>query len=159
MRYLRYQGASPNARGRHPGIFALANGLAHAGTLSAGEHAWWAAANAWYDAAYPDPGLSDPTLFDRCIHPAVSCWFKASATDLLAQVPGYLALLERYGVAWQRVDSEDPGRVLYDDAHQVVVAPHASLRPPPEQGRAGAMDDQDATRSVHLGWARDSEGS
>ena len=125
VRYLRYQAATPNTRGVHVGIFGLANGLARDGLLNATDHAWWVASNAWYDTAYPDPGASDASLFDRSRHPVVLCWFKASATDLLEKVPGYLALLERYGVAWQRVDSDDPGRVLHEDAHQVVIAPHS----------------------------------
>jgi len=39
-------------------------------------------------------------------------------------VPGYLALLERYGIAWRERRSADPGLVRYADADQVVVTPY-----------------------------------
>lgn len=42
---------------------------------------------------------------------------------LLGRVPGYLALLDRYGVAWAERRSNKPGHVLYEEAVQVVVAP------------------------------------
>ncbi|CAN5396419.1 hypothetical protein BH09ACT4_BH09ACT4_18230 [soil metagenome] len=52
----------------------------------------------------------------------VECWFKTSATRLVERVDGYLALLERYGVAWERVESDRLESVLYEDAVQLVVA-------------------------------------
>jgi hypothetical protein len=30
---------------------------------------------------------------------------------------------DAYDVAWERVESDDPGRVVYEDPHQVVVVP------------------------------------
>jgi hypothetical protein len=126
--YIRYESVVPTARGTHPGIFALANGLARDGRLSPADRAWWRAANDWYEAAYTDPGTVDPTLFDRSVHPVVTCWFKDTAGHLLARVPGYLALLDRYGVAWRERRSDRPGRVLYEDDVQVLVAPdHGSV--------------------------------
>lgn len=120
--FVRVESAVPNARGAYPGLFALVNGLARSGALSPAEHAWWRSANAWYDAAYPDPALVDPSLFDRSLHPLTSCWFRADAVHLLARVPGYTGLLDRHGVAWAERRSADPGPVLYADAVQVVVA-------------------------------------
>jgi hypothetical protein len=35
MRFIRYQAAAPNRHGRYPGVFALVNGLAWAGCLTA----------------------------------------------------------------------------------------------------------------------------
>ncbi len=126
MTYLRYEAdrASP---GKSPtGIFGLANGLARSGRLTPADRTWWRAANDWYDAAYPDPGTVDPTLFDKTVNPVVSCWFRESATHLLAKVPGYLALLDRYGVRWVERRSQDPGVILYADDVQIVVRPHES---------------------------------
>ncbi|MCP3804834.1 hypothetical protein NLX83_36765 [Allokutzneria sp. A3M-2-11 16] len=122
MIYLRYESPSPNARGAHTGVFGLANGLARAGTLSPDDWAWWRANNDWFDEAYPDPGKADPTLFDKSVHPVTACWFKPTATHLLERVPGYLALLDRYGVACVERTSTAPGRVLYEDDVQIVVA-------------------------------------
>jgi hypothetical protein len=119
--YVRFEAAEPNARGAHIGIFGLANGLARDGHLTPDEWAWWRAGNDWFEAAYTDPATVDPTLFDRSVHPHVTCWFKDTAGHLLARVPGYLDLLDRHGVAWRERRSPDPGPVLYEDDVQVLV--------------------------------------
>jgi hypothetical protein len=126
MLYIRYESASPNERGRHVGIFGLANGLARSGELSPADWAWWRESNDWLTAAYIDPGTVDPTIFDKRVHPHISCWFNESATHLLDRVPGYLAILDRHGVAWAERRSLDPGVVIYEDADQVVVVPRAA---------------------------------
>jgi hypothetical protein len=78
------------------------------------------------DAAYPDPGTVDPSLWDRTKHSHTSCWFKESATHLLSRVCGYLHILSTHRVEWVEVRSTDPGRVLYEDDVQIVVAPYAA---------------------------------
>jgi hypothetical protein len=125
--HVRYESLTPNASGRHPGIFALANGLARAGRLSAADWAWWRANNDWFDAAYPDPATVDPSLFDGSVQ--VSCWFKSSASHLLDRVPGYLDLLDRYQVGWVVLRSTAPGQIRYEDDVQVVVTPAGLRRP------------------------------
>ena len=123
MIYVRYEAARPNHRGHHPGVFALANGLARSGSLTPADWTWWRTSNDWFNAAYPDPGTVNPALFDRSRHRVVACWFKASAQNLLSRVSGCLDLLDRYGVAWAERRCVDPGRVLYEDSVQVVVIP------------------------------------
>lgn len=125
--YVRFESATPNARGAYPGIFALANGLAQTGRLSPSDWAWWRVNNDWFDRAYPNPGAEHPELFDRTRYPVVACWFKNSAHHLLARVPGYLDLLDRYGVAWTERRTTTPGTILYEDTVQVVVTPTVSL--------------------------------
>lgn len=125
MRYVRFEAAVPNSRGTYPGVFGLANGLARSGRLSADDWAWWRAANDWYDAAYPDPATVDPTLFDKGRHPGLTCWFCDSAEHLLRRLPGYLALLDRYGIAWRERRSADPGVIRYRDDVQVAVTPYS----------------------------------
>jgi hypothetical protein len=78
---------------------------------------------AWFEAAYTDPSTVDPTIFDKSVHPHASCWFKESAEHLLDRVPGYLALLDRYGISWVERRSRNPGTIIYEDADQVVVTP------------------------------------
>jgi hypothetical protein len=124
MLYLRWESPVADALGRRVGIFGLANVLARTGALSPRDWALWRAGNDWYDAAYLDPGTVDPAIFDREIYPRTSCWFKESATHLLERVPETLALLDRYGVAWVRRESLDPGIVIYEDPDQIVVVPH-----------------------------------
>jgi len=122
VEYVRFESMAPNARGVHPGVFALANGLAQSGRLSSDEFGWWRASNDWFNVAYPDPATTDPSVFDKSAHPFATCWFKSTAGHLLARVPDYLDLLDRHGIAWrERREPTLPGRVLYEDDVQVVV--------------------------------------
>ncbi|HEX8093023.1 hypothetical protein [Jatrophihabitans sp.] len=129
MRYVRYESAVPNSRGTHPGVFGLANGLARSGRLSAADWAWWRAGNDWFTSAYRDPATVDPALFDKARHPGATCWFLDSAEHLLCRVPGYLALLDRYGMAWRERRSADPGVIRYADADQIVATPYQLSHP------------------------------
>ena len=135
MEYVRYESDVPNRRGVHVGIFALANDLARCGRLTPAEWRWWRTNNDWFEAAYTDPATVDPTLFDRTVNPVVTCWFKDTAGHLLVRVPGYLDLLDRHGVAWRRSRSADPGTVLYEDPHQILVAPPTALDRPTLHGQ------------------------
>lgn len=122
--YIRYQSPQPNSRGAFAGIFGLANDLARRGLLTEAEYADWRAGNDWYNTAYPDPSTIDPTVYDRAINPLAAAWFKASATDLIARIPRYLEILDAHDVACVRVESCNPGRIIYDDPVQIIVVPH-----------------------------------
>ena len=113
--FVRFRSTELNARGVQVGIFALANGLAHDGRLDDAQRRWWRAANDWYDAAYVEPSAVDPTVYDRTANPGAVAWFKADASHLLERVDGYLALLDAHGVPWERADSDDRGRIVYED--------------------------------------------
>lgn len=122
--YIRFQSPHPGKRGVHTGVFGLANGLGRSGALNAEEHATWRAGNDWYDAAYPDPTTSDPSVYDQSINPQATAWFKNTATHLLERIPEYLELLQAHGVECERVDSDAPGRIIYEDEVQIVVVAH-----------------------------------
>lgn len=123
-KFVRYEASMPNGRGLHPGIFALANGLAKDGRLSAEDWASWRSANDHYDAAYADPSTVDRSVYDHAINPSAQSWFKRTAVHLVTGVKFYTDLLHRYDVNWRVRYSNDPGRVLYEDDDQIVVAPH-----------------------------------
>lgn len=97
-KYVRYQAGIPSSRGRHPGIFNLANGLARDGRLNSQDWASWRRSNDHYDSAYLNPSTVDKSIYDHAIN--------------------------RYGVEWQVLHSNDPGRLLYEDDVQIIVAPH-----------------------------------
>ncbi|BCW66534.1 hypothetical protein NicSoilB4_12970 [Arthrobacter sp. NicSoilB4] len=122
-KYIRYQATHPNGRGTYPGIFALANGLASSGRLSAEDWADWRRANDRADAAYRDPATVDPFVYDRRINPRAQSWFKSTAKHLLEDLDFYTDLLRRHHVEFQKLYSADPGTVLYEDDVQIVVAP------------------------------------
>lgn len=127
--YIRFQSPYPGKRGVHTGVFGLTNLLGRDGRLTAEEHADWRAGNDWYNAAYPDPMDSDVTVYDESINPQATAWFKSSAEHLLARVPRYLEILKAHGVECNRVEVDDPGRIIYEDDVQIVVVPHGSAAP------------------------------
>ncbi|MEV8416237.1 hypothetical protein AB0P45_21895 [Streptomyces niveus] len=124
LHYVRFQSPVRSPRGHFPGVFALANGLARDGRLTPEQWRFWRTNNDWYDAAYPDPTKVDPSVYDHSVNPGAVAWFKSTADELLARVPGYLDLLAAHDVACVRLRSAVvPGRVVYEDSTQVVVVP------------------------------------
>ncbi|SDK70187.1 hypothetical protein [Nonomuraea jiangxiensis] len=122
--YVRFQSPKPNGRGTYPGVFGLVNGLAAQGRLSNAEERFRRENNAWYEANFTNPATVDPTVYDRSINPGAAAWFKLSAGHLMQRVPGYLAILAAHDVECVRLESVDPGRIIYEDDGQVVVVPH-----------------------------------
>jgi hypothetical protein len=57
------------------------------------------------------------------LNPGATAWFKSTAGEVLDRVAGYLDLLSVHGVACERIESPNPGKVVYEDEHQVVVVP------------------------------------
>ncbi|MEU4763965.1 hypothetical protein AB0H12_11960 [Actinosynnema sp. NPDC023794] len=121
--YVRFQGTVRHERGFFPGVFWLVNRLAREGVLTAEQERFRRENNDWFDAAYVTPSDVDPTVYDREVNPAAVAWFKASAHHLIERVDGYLEILAAHGVVCERVESGDPGRIVYEDEHQVVVVP------------------------------------
>jgi len=124
--YVRFQSPTPNARGVRPGIFALVNGLAADGLLTADEERLRLEGNAWFHANFTDPTTVDSTIYDRTLHPGAVAWFKDSATHLIDRASEYLAVLDRHGIPYEKAVTDDPGLVIYEDADQVVVVPVAA---------------------------------
>ncbi|MFD3331273.1 hypothetical protein ACFWV1_01230 [Streptomyces sp. NPDC058700] len=133
LRHIRFQSPTRSPRGHRPGVFGLANPLAREGRLSPAEYAIWRASNDWYDAHFPNPSTVDPTVYDPLLNPGAAAWFRATATEALARVAPYLRILRDHGVPCVRLESARPGRIVYEDAYQVVaVGPPA---PAASQGR------------------------
>lgn len=55
--------------------------------------------NAWYDAAYPDPGAVAHGIYGQGANPQATAWFKSTATGLIARVAGYLDILNAHAIA------------------------------------------------------------
>jgi hypothetical protein len=119
--YVRYQSPLPDRRGRRIGIFGLVNMLGHRGHLSTAEEEFRRTTNAWYDAAYTNPSTLDPSVYEDNL--LAAAWFKPAAAYLLEPIDGYLKILAAHNVPCERFTSSAPGRVLYEDQHQVVVVP------------------------------------
>jgi hypothetical protein len=124
MAYLRFQSAEPDAEGRHPGFFGLINGLSKAGELTADQEEFRRSNHAWYEAHYTNPTSVDPAVYDHATNPGATAWFKDSAEALVARADGYLEILGAHGIRCVRLRSEEPpGRIIYEDADQIVVVP------------------------------------
>jgi hypothetical protein len=123
VEHVRYEATEANRRTRYPGVFALANGLAHSGRLTPEDWAWWRTHNDLMNDAYPNPTSVNPSVYDRDLHPDARAFFRADAHDLLDVTRGYLGLLDRYAVGWREIRTYDPGRILYSDDVQVVAEP------------------------------------
>lgn len=124
MAYVRFQSAEPNADGRHPGFFGLINGLSKAGRLTAAQEEFRRTNHAWYEAHYTNPATVDPAVYDHAVNPGATAWFKESAEALVGRAAGYLEILEAHGVRCAKLVSQQaPGRIIYEDADQIVVVP------------------------------------
>ncbi|MFH8717325.1 hypothetical protein [Streptomyces zaomyceticus] len=121
--YVRFQGTERHARGHYPGVFILANELAAQGRLTEEQYRFWRSNNDWYDTNYPNPSHVDARVYDPEVHPGAVAWFKSSAVELTSRVDGYLELLAAHGVECQRLETTNPGHVIYEDDYQVVVMP------------------------------------
>lgn len=124
--FVRYRSVEANTRGLKVGIFALTNGLLSDGVLTPAEVEWVRENNYWYENNYIDPAKVDQRVFDRLINPGTECWFKSDAHHLLIRIEGYLQLLDRHGIGWEKVESKKPGRIVYEDDVQIVVSVPAS---------------------------------
>lgn len=131
-RYVRFRSTTPNTRGVRVGVFALANGLARSGALTPEQYQQWRLTNDWFEAAYPDPSTIDPGVYDAALNPGAVSWFKHTATELIDRTTAHTRLLDAHGVPWERVESDDPGRIIFeDDVHVVVSArPRSAARSP-----------------------------
>lgn len=56
----------------------------------------------------------------RCRRKA-GAWFKSTALPTIDRVGGYLDILDTHGIAWERLDSDIPGIILYEDPQQIVA--------------------------------------
>jgi len=120
-RFIRFEGPHPADPGRKVGIFALANGLGASGSLAASDLTWWRAANDFGNAAYIDPETAVPGVYSS--NPTAKAWFKTSAAHLVSYSSSYLVLLKRYDIECGFRYTDEPGRIVYEDAVQVIAVP------------------------------------
>lgn len=125
--FVRFQSTVPNRHGHYPGVFALVNGLSWAGRLTVQQEEFRRHGNGWYHDNLTDPGQVDPAVFDRTRHPGAMSWFKSTATHLIDNVQGYLAILDAHQIGWVRLCSDDPGEIIYADPHQVIARPNTGI--------------------------------
>ncbi len=131
--YVRFQSPVPDRLGRFIGVFGLVNSLARQGRLTPEQERFRRENNDWYEANFTDPTDVDPTVYDQELNPGAAAWFKPSARPLIERVAGYLDILAAHGIDCEMIRSSDPGRVIYEDDHQVIAAPHSGFETPGEE--------------------------
>ena len=122
MVFVRYGCVEANSRGLKVGISALTNGLLSDGVLTPAEVERVRENNYWYENTYIDPAKVEPGVFDRLINPGTECWFQSDAHHLIIRIEGYLQFVDQHGVSWEKVESEKPSRIVYEDDVQIVVS-------------------------------------
>ena len=90
----------PNVRGLRPRVFAPANGLAAAGSLSAAVVDWWRDGNVRASQAYVDSTRVRSHCSDAVVNPGARSWLTESVVDLTELACAYLRLLDHNIVAW-----------------------------------------------------------
>lgn len=123
--YVRFQAAQPNRHGRFPGVFALVNGLSSEGRLTVEQERFRRSGNDWFTDHLVNPYEVDRRVYDRDRHPGAVAWFKSTALSMIDRVSGYLDILDSHGITWERLDSDTPGIILYEDPQQIVALPAA----------------------------------
>lgn len=117
------------AGGRAEGLFTAAYTLKDAGLLEPHEVAWFAEVVGWFERhlAVPkagalfrarSPGERDRTLF----------WFKSEAHEHVQRMQQVGVMLGHHGIPARMLRSARPGRIVYEDQHQVGAVPYRDTR-------------------------------
>ena len=104
------------------GVFATLYELTKRGELSPRELTRFGEAEAWLNE-----NLSPPSRLEHLIPPdgrdVAMRWLKGSAVEPLHRMRDLAQLLEDKGVDVVEFHTKRPGRVVYEDSHQVVAIP------------------------------------
>lgn len=105
------------------GIFTEANLLKEDGNLSPYEEEWLEEVFGWFNSHLPCP----PFAAGRFSRDAVA-WFKADSSEFIARMWDIVALIQNHDVPVRLLKSQNPGKIVYEDDHQIVVEEWRRLR-------------------------------
>lgn len=132
-RYFRIHTVDVGRLGVGVGVFVAVDHLRRAGRLSEAEEELYFDVDDWFREALPRP----PFYADGNTVGAVT-WFKPEGSAHFAsRLDALRGLLTAHGVAHRRSGSDDPGRIVYEDDHQVGAVPR--VRRPPTPLPAGTV--------------------
>ena len=98
------------------GLFLNLEWLQDDGDLSADEAARFDELCAWFKRHLRVPPFARATWPEDCV-----CWFKSSAQDVVARMWDLAAILADHDQPVRLLRAARPGRIVYEDEHQVVV--------------------------------------
>ena len=73
--------------------------------------------------AWFSENLEKPTSFGRDKLRLGICWFKTEATEHISRIWGMVRILERNGIYVEKIRTDKPGYVIYEDEWQLVAEP------------------------------------
>ena len=115
-KYMRIQGREDSYITKYPkGVFSLCWNLVRDNVLTEQEKAMFMAIDEWFKANLPEP--------EPCVnHEKVITFFKCDSTaEMAARLEPAIALLDKYGKAYDVVYTNFVGTIVYEDAWQVAV--------------------------------------
>jgi len=115
-KYMRIQGREDSYITKYPkGVFSLCWNLVRDNVLTEQEKAMFIAIDEWFKANLPEP--------EPCVnHEKVITFFKCDSTaEMAARLEPAIALLDKYGKAYDVVYTNFVGTIVYEDAWQVAV--------------------------------------
>ena len=114
MKYVRVQARYAGRTGKPVGVFTACHHLNRRGILTAEEARLFKNIDTWFDLYLPNPPFYQGGNRIRGI-----TWFKSSATRMLRELVPLLALLTKYDIPFDVVETGDPGCIVYEDEWQV----------------------------------------
>ena len=115
-KYMRIQGREDSYITKYPkGVFSLCWNLVRDNVLTEQEKAMFIAIDEWFKANLPEP--------EPCVnHEKVITFFKCDSTaEMAARLEPAIALLDKYGKAYDVVYTNFVGTIVYEDEWQVAV--------------------------------------
>lgn len=125
--YLRSQARYYGRLGVEVGIFVAVDHLRRAGKLSADQEERYFAIDDWFEEH-----LLNPPFYDDGNSIGAVTWFKHPVpSEMLTRVYTLRAILDVHHVDHDVVWSHEPGKIVYEDEHQVGVIPRERHDPTP----------------------------
>jgi hypothetical protein len=119
VKFIRFQGVAPILGAASKlGIFQLAYQLKHSPETSHNDDR-----ELRHNLDWLETHLCAPKILDKSEHYRAICWFKDSAHEPLKRIWALKYLLKEYGILVDRIKSENPGLIIYQDGWQVAAKP------------------------------------
>ena len=127
--YIRFiTGEIDDTSNREAGVFQAAYRLWRHDTLPDYEQARVRELLDWFNANLDKPGrftTSKPPYY-RKKNRAIS-WFKDTATEHIAKLREIIIILDNHDIHTEMIQTDRPGYIVYEDAHQVVAEPFSDF--------------------------------
>ncbi len=109
---------------RAQGLFQTAYRLRDEGAFEEYEREWFEELNAWFCRELHAPKKCEfSQSWPSYDHERAIFWFVDLAHEHIRQMRQLVVLLRHHGVVTRELRSDDPGRVVYEDDHQVAAIP------------------------------------